>query len=132
MSSGNCPCGGNNIDRFYALFTCDHANCAQCHWTNNQCCNGISTENDSLNCDSDCINFYNLTLQDVITSKLKAFGYCEKHKALGVQFIDGTKKLYLNVDKDLYDGLVALNKDSLFMYLQNYICNDSHQCINIP
>lgn len=133
MAIENCACGGNVIDRFYSLFVCDHANCAECHWTNNNCCNGCYSDTSSnSNCNSKCLNYYDIKMQNVISSKIKAFGYCDNHKALGVQFVDGTKKLYLNVDKQIYEDLVALNKDTLFMYLEQNICTDNNQCIEIP
>lgn len=133
MAIENCACGGNSLDRFYSLFTCDHANCAQCHWTNNKCCNGCySDESSNHGRKSDCLNYYDINMQNVISSKIKAFGYCDNHKALGVQFVDGTKKLYLNVEKQLYEDLVALNKDTLYMWLEKNICTQENQCINIP
>ena len=62
-------------------------------------------------------------MQNVITSKIKAFGYCNNHKALGVQFTDGTKKLYLNVNEDTFKALVDLNKDLLYMFLESNVIN---------
>lgn len=133
MAIENCGCGGNMMDRFYSLFVCDHANCSECHWTNNKCCNGCYSDASS---DSDrnskCLNYYDIKMQNVISSKIKAFGYCDNHRALGVQFIDGTKKLFLNVDKQIYEDLVALNKDTLFMYLEEHIHAEDNQCIDIP
>lgn len=130
MSIENCSCSGNSLDRFYSLFTCDHTNCKECHWTNNKCCNGCYSDTSSSK--NTCLNYYDITLQEVIASKIKSFGYCDNYKALAVQFIDGTKKLYLNVEKQIYDDLVALNKDTLFMYLENNINPDTNTCINIP
>lgn len=133
MAIENCACGGSNIDRFYSLFTCDHANCAECHWTNNKCCNGYDSDTSSdSNCNSKCLNYYDIKMQNVICSRIKAFGYSDNHKALAIQFVDGSKKLYLNVDKQIYDDLIALNKDTLFMYLEQNICTDDNQCIEIP
>ena len=133
MAVENCPCGGSQLDRFYSLFTCDHANCVECHWTLNNCCNGCYSDTSNDNCnDSNCINYYDIKMQNVITSKVKAFGYCNNHKALAIQFIDGTKKLYLNVEKEVYDDLVALNRDTLYMYLEQNLCTEYTQCVNIP
>ena len=132
MNNVNCSCGGNLTDKFYSLFTCDHANCAQCKWTNNKCCNGCYSDTSSnSDCNSKCLNYYDINMQNVISSKIKAFGYCDNHHALGVQFVDGTKRLYLNVDKQIYEDLVALNKDTLFMYLEQNVCDEYHQCIDI-
>ena len=130
MSIENCACGGSTLDRFYSLFVCDHANCNECHWTNNKCCNG-DTSSDS-NTDSKCLNYYNIKMQNVISSKIKTFGYSDKHKALAIQFVDGSKKLILNVDKQLYEDLITLNKDTLFMHLEQNINTDNNQCIDIP
>jgi|GEM_PF-4153612 len=130
MPIENCPCGGNAMDRFYSLFTCDHV-CSHCHWTFNQCCNGCYADESACNCKGDCVNFYDIKLKPVLLSKIKAFGYCDNHKALGVQYTDGNKKLFLNVEKDIYDGLVELNKDLLSMYLESNLTEDN-QCIVIP
>lgn len=130
----NCPCGGNLKDKFYSLFVCEHVNCSQCHWTLNSCCNGCYDDSNSNNSDSsksNCLNYYDINMQPVISSKIKAFGYCDNHNALGVQFVDGTKKLYLNVNKEVYDDLVNLNKDMLYMYLEQNVCDEYHQCINV-
>ena len=133
MSNSTCSCGGNDWDRFYSLFVCDHSSCKTCHWTNNKCCNGCysDTSLDSNN-DSKCLNYYDIKMQNVISSKIKAFGYCDNHKALGVQYVDGSKKLYLNVDKQIYEDLVALNKDVLFMYLEQSTIANANQCVEIP
>lgn len=131
MPVENCACGGNNIDRFYSLFTCDHANCAECHWTLNKCCNGCYSNSDSSNQDG-CLNFYDINFKEVINSKIKSFGYCDNHKALGLIFHDGNKKLILNVEREVYDGLVELNKDLLFMFLEENISKETTQCIDIP
>ena len=143
MPIENCGCGGNNIDRFYSLFTCDHANCAECHWTNNKCCLGcyVDTSCTTGDCSSGCINYYDIPMQDVITSKIKSFGFCMTNKdeetgiitgALAVQFIDGTKKLFLNVNKEIYDALVNANKDYMFINLSQSVCNKENQCVTIP
>lgn len=134
MAGENCPCGGNAMDRFYSLFVCDHASCANCHFTLNNCCNGCYSDSSCSTdtCKDGCLNYYDINMQKVISSKIKAFGYCDNHKALAIQFVDGTKKLYLNVDKYVYEDLVALNKDSLYMYLEKTLCNDINQCITIP
>lgn len=131
MPIENCSCGGNALDRFYSLFTCSHANCSECHWTNNKCCNGCYSDINN-NSNSKCLNYYDINMQNVIFSKIKSFGYCDNHKALGVQFVDGTKKLYLNVDKEIYNDLLNLNKDLLYMHLEsNVIENNEVQCISI-
>ena len=77
MPIENCGCGGNNIDRFYSLFTCDHANCVECHWTNNKCCLGcyVDTSCTTGDCSSGCINYYDIPMQDVITSKIKSIDF---------------------------------------------------------
>lgn len=132
MPIENCACGGNNVDRFYSLFTCDHANCNECYWTNNKCCNGCYSDDDcSTHSSSSCLNYYDIKMQNVITSRIKSFGYCKNHKALGIQFIDGSKKLILNVEEDVYQGLVDLNKDLLYMYFKENICLDESTCIDI-
>lgn len=130
MPNIGCNCGGSNIDRFYALFTCDHV-CTSCRWTNNKCCNGCySTSSSSSSKKSNCcLNYYDIDMQEVITSRIKAFGYCDNHKALGIQYVDGRKRLYLNVDRSIYEGLVDLNKDLLFMFLEENISSDDNQCI---
>ena len=65
MPIENCACGGNNLDRFYSLFVCDHANCAECHWTNNQCCNGCYSDASlNSNSNSNCLNFYDINFLD--------------------------------------------------------------------
>ena len=76
MAIENCNCGGNQLNRFYSLFTCNHSNCEECHWTNNKCCNGCYSDSSSNSSDSKCINYYDINMQNVITSKIKAFGYC--------------------------------------------------------
>lgn len=123
MSIENCKCGGNFLDKYYSLFTCSHSNCEECHWTNNKCCNGCYSDSSSNSSDSKCINYYDINMQNVITSKIKAFGYCNNHKALGVQFIDGTKKLYLNVSEETFKALVEQNKDSLYIFLESNVIN---------
>jgi len=130
MAFGNCPCGGSMLDRFQSLFTCS-GDCSRCHWTLNTCCNGCYGDTSSSKHTSDCINFYDINFQNIITSKIRAFGYCDNHKALGIKFANGNKKIYLNVERDVYDGLLDLNKDLLFMFLENNI-GDDNQCINIP
>lgn len=142
MAIENCSCGGNNIDKFYSLFTCDRANCNECHWTNNKCCNGSSNNaNDDINdCSSECINFYNIPQEKMIVSKIKSFGFCKTHineetneifGALAVTYTDGTKKLYLNVNKEVYDSLKNANKDYLYINLSQNVCNETNQCIII-
>ena len=131
MATQNCNCGGNNLDNFYSLFVCDHANCAECHWTNNKCYNGCYSDTSlDSNCNSKHLNYYDISMQNVISSKIKAFGYCDNHQALGIQFADGTKRLYLNIDKQIYEDLVALNKDTLLTYLEQNI--DDKQYVEIP
>ena len=135
MPIENCGCGGNSLDRFYSLFTCSHANCNECHWTNNKCCNGCYTDTSNKSI-SKCLNYYDIDMQNVISSKIKSFGYCDNHKALGVQFTDGTKKLYINVDKNIYNELLDLNKDLLYMYLESNVINPENkesniQCVDI-
>lgn len=142
MSIENCACGGNNIDRFYSLFTCDHANCKECHWTNNKCCNGCFTSScESEDCSSGCVNYYNIPMQDVITSKIQSFGFCITNKdeengiitgALAIKFLDGTKKLFMNINKEVYDSLVNANKDYMFINLSQNICSNDIQCVIIP
>ncbi|MDY5929933.1 MAG: KTSC domain-containing protein [Candidatus Onthovivens sp.] len=140
MAIENCNCGGNQLNRFYSLFTCNHSNCEECHWTNNKCCNGCYSDSSSNSSNSKCINYYDINMQNVITSKIKAFGYCNNHKALGVQFTDGTKKLYLNVNEDTFKALVDLNKDLLYMFLESNVINPKDDegndlpvtCIDIP
>lgn len=134
MAIENCGCGGNALDRFYSLFVCDHANCSQCIWTNNKCCNGCYADESCSTdtCKDGCLNYYDINMQDVISSRIKSFGYCDNQRALAIQFTDGSKKLYLNVDREIYDDLVALNKDTLYMHLVNSLCNENNQCISIP
>lgn len=143
MPIENCNCGGNSIDRFYSLFTCDHANCAECHWTNNKCCTGEydGSIDELINCSSKCINYYDISMTEVITSKIKSFGFCITNKdeetgiitgALAVQFTDGTKKLYLNINKEIYDSLLNANKDYMFINLSQNVCSDDNQCVIIP
>lgn len=143
MAIENCPCGGNNLDRFYSLFTCDHANCTECSWTLNSCCNGNSNgDNLVTKCNSKCVNYYSINMQDVITSKIKSFGFCITNEdsetgiitgALAIQFIDGTKKLFLNVNKEIYDSLLNANKDYMYINLeQSVCCSEDNQCVIIP
>ena len=143
MPIENCACGGNAIDRFYSLFTCDHANCSECSWTNNKCCNGYPTNADSEigNCINSCVNFYNIPMHEVLPSKIKSFGFCKTSEdtetntiigALAIQFTDGTKKLYMNVNKEIFDSLLNANKDFMFINLSQNVCNEDNQCIVIP
>lgn len=141
----NCACGGNSIDRFYALFTCDRANCNECKWTNNNCCIGsyINKETDIGDCTNGCINYYNIPMHDVIVSKIKSFGFCKTNEvtddegntaiygALAVQFTNGAKKLFMNVNKELYDNMIADNKDFKYINLEQSLCNSENQCIDI-
>lgn len=141
MPIENCGCGGNSWDRFYSLFTCDRANCKECIWNNNKCCLGVDDKiSDIGDCSNGCINYCNIPMQDVITSKIKSFGFCktktdketgEIFGALAIQFIDGTKKLYTNVNKEVYDGLKSANKDYMFINVDQNVCNEEVQCINI-
>lgn len=135
MINNSCHCGGNSVDNFYSLFNCSHASCLDCYLNNNKCNNGCNN-----NCSSDssletsqftCINYYDINLENVIASKIKAFGYIEKHNALALKFTDGTKKLILNVNKSIYDELCTLNNDTIYNFLKNNI-NNNNQCINIP
>ena len=32
---------------------------------------------------------------------------------------------------EIYDDLVNLNKDMLYMYLEQNVCDEYHQCINV-
>lgn len=144
MPIENCGCGGNAIDRFYSLFTCSHANCAECPWTNNKCCNGINETDTTCDCSNSCVNYYNIPMQDVIVSKIKSFGFCKTNEeidnegnhiiygALAIKFSDGTKKLFMNVNKEIYDNMLASNKDYKYINLEENICNEEHQCILIP
>ena len=137
MSLVNCPCGGNKVNQFYSLFTCDHANCKECHNTLNICNTGLDDSDNGWGIDSgkqkcESINFYNLKFIDTTPSKIKAFGYCDTAQALGLKFTDGTKRLILNVDKSIYDALCDLNQDLLYNYIDENIDKQISQCINIP
>ena len=143
MPIENCACGGNAMDRFYSLFTCDHANCNECHWTNNKCCNGFSSidDNDIGDCTNGCVNFYNIPQHDIVVSKIKSFGFCKTDinedtgeiiGALAVIYTNGDKKLYTNVNKSVYDNLINANKDYLYINLSQNVCNDNVTCISIP
>ena len=75
MAIENCNCGGNQLNRFYSLFTCNHSNCEECHWTNNKCCNGCysdssSNSSNSIFNSSSSHSAYSATLLSAI---LKAF-----------------------------------------------------------
>ncbi len=142
MPIENCGCGGSQLDRFYSLFVCDRANCKECKWTNNKCCLGVNDENiDIGDCTNNCcINYYNIPMHDVVTPKIKSFGFCktnvnaetgETFGALAIQFVDGTKKLYTNINKEVYDGLKNANKDYLYINLSQSTCDDNIQCISI-
>ena len=126
----NCPCGGSQLARFYSLFTCDGSSCSNCRWNLNRCCNSCQSLNKNSCCDG-CLNFYDIEMTPVVQSRIKSFGYCDNHKALGVQFQNGEKRLYLNVEREVYDGLVNLNKDLLYMYLKENIDTDENQCVII-
>lgn len=142
MSTENCGCGGNRLEKFYSLFTCDHANCAECSWTNNRCCGYSDSSSDSvITCNSNCVNYYNIPMQDVITSKIKSFGFCITNEdketgvitgALAVKFTDGCKKLFLNVNKEIYDSLLDANKDFMYINLEQNVCSTDNQCVMIP
>lgn len=130
MAIENCGCGGSNLDRFYSLFTCDHV-CSTCKWYNPKCCNSCYDTGNNKSTNHKCLNYYDINMVDVIHSRIKQFGYCDNHKALGIQFTDGTKKLILNVERDVYEGLLDLNKDLLYMYLLENTSSDKNQCITI-
>ena len=142
MSTKNCECGGNSLEKFYSLFTCDHANCMECVWTNNKCCGYSDSSSDSvIQCNSNCINFYDINMQEVITSKIKSFGFCITNEdeetgiitgALAIKFTDVCKKLFLNVNKEIYDSLLNANKDFMYINLEQNICSTNNQCIMIP
>ena len=123
-------CGGNPLDNFYSLFTCEHVNCEQCHLHLKDCCHGIINSS-TTECKSDCLNFYNIDLQKTICTKVKSFGYDDKHNALAIVFNNGVKKLFLNVDKSIYYQLIDLNKDMLSIFIDNNICTKEHECIDI-
>lgn len=142
MPIENCGCGGNRLERFYSLFTCDHANCSECRWTNNKCCTGLCDDktSDIGNCTGNCLNYYNIPMHDVITSKLKSFGFCKTGEnedgeiigALAIQFTDGCKKIFTNVNKEIFDSLMDANKDYMFINVSQNICSENNQCIIIP
>ena len=128
MANQNCGCGGNAFDNFYSMFVCNRASCEDCHTVNNECCNPCYNDNNN---NSGCLDFYSIDFKNIISSKIKAFGYCDYYKALGIIFVDGTKKLILNVDKSIYDELIRLNTDPICTFLESNLTNDNY-CINMP
>lgn len=123
------PCGGSPLDRFESLFTCSGV-CSDCKWINPRCCNTCYDTNTDT-CKNGCLDFYDINMIPVIQSKIKSFGYCDNFKALGIQFTNGCKKIYMNVDKEIYERLLDLNKDLLYMFLEDNIDPSKNQCINI-
>lgn len=133
----HCNCGGGNaIEKFNALFTCSHSSCKNCH-TGCHCCNPQDEDGSSDCTGSSCLNFYNISQIEVQPSTIKSFGFCQTGKnedgeivgALALIYVDGNKKMLLNVKKSDFIKLKELNVDRLSLFLSDTVDKQLNQCI---